>query len=67
MVQVVEHRDPLEIYAGKTGFIVLKQPRNGYRDDACICIHPDDISQVIEHLKVEQEAAYEIRKEIAEE
>ena len=59
MTQVVEKRDPLEIYAGKTGFVVLKQS-NTLSDDVHICIHPDDIPQVIEHLKVEQTAAYEI-------
>lgn len=61
----IERREGLEIYAGDTGFVVLKQENDFDRNGSFIFIHPDDIPKVIEYLSSTREVAYEIRSEIA--
>ena len=58
---VIEKRDGLEIYAGDTGLVVLKQADYLGNDDSVVLIHPDDIPQVIEYLTSVRADAYEIR------
>ena len=63
----IEKREDLEIYAGDTGLVVLKQDGYPSRDDNVIFIHPDDVPQVIEYLSSTAEIACKIREEIAKE
>ena len=63
----IEKRDGLEIYAGDTGLVVLKQEDGLGRDESGIFIHPDDVPRVIEYLTSTAENAREIREDIAKE
>ena len=63
----IERRDGLEVYAGDTGFVVLKQDNSLGDDDSYVFIHPEDIPAVIKYLEQSRKTAYEIRTEIAAE
>jgi hypothetical protein len=67
MTYEIEKRDGLEVYAGDTGLVVLKQDNDFDRDSSFVFIHPDDIPRVIEYLTSTREVAYGIRKDIARE
>ena len=61
---VIEQRDQIEIYAGQKGHVVLKQTSYMGEDEAMILIHPDDVEQLISHVKNATIDAKEIRESL---
>ena len=53
----IEPRFGAEVYLTVKGWVCIKQERHEEQEEAIILLHPDEVSEVIEHLESTRQEA----------